>query len=390
MKATNWKNVLKAASVFSVILLLGSCGGGRDADTATIADGSSAGGSTSQARPTVFTSEGRSYNSCSESPECSGNPFAPFTVFEASAPADGAVISGVVRIQVRGIDMANVELLPSGSYTPIHGKFIVTGDQTLAWLDFDTRKLPNGPLPVRVSAFDAPAGQPGREIVAMQARTWTINNTGTLPAGFAATLTSAPANGAVVSGITRLEVSGTGLANVELLPAEGYLPVLGLFNISEDRRSAWLDFDTSSLPDGARNVKINAYSVTPGQPGGMEIAAMPARQWTFSNGKNAADPFIASVTMAPPHGATVSGIVTLEVRGNNLENVELLPANGYTPILASFSLSANKQFAEVNIDTRTLPNAPLNVRISAYDVGPGVPGTREIIAMPARQWKVQN
>jgi hypothetical protein len=318
MQSTNWKNALKAASAFSVVLLLGSCGGGGDADTATIADGSSGGGSISQARPTVFTSEGRSYNSCAENPVCSGNPYAPFTVYETSAPTDGAVISGVVRIQVRGIDMANVELLPSGSYTPIYGKFNVTGDKTLAWLDLDTRKLPNGPLPVRVSAFDVPAGQPGREIIAMQARTWTINNTSTPPIGFAATLNSAPANGAVISGITRLEVSGRGLANVELLPAEGYLPILGVFNISADGSSAWLDFDTRSLPDGVRNVKINAYNVTSGQPGGREIAVMPARQWTFSNGKDATDPFIASVTMEPPHGSTVSGRITLYVRGNNL------------------------------------------------------------------------
>jgi len=359
-------------------MLLAACGGGS---TEFAAGGT-------QLRPTVWTSEGRVLNSCSLSPECSGNPHAPFFASVSMAPANGSALSGIVRIEVRGNEMANVELLPANGYLPRLGVFNISGDKTLAWLDLDTTKLSNGPLDVRVSAFNVPAGQPNAtEIIAMSARTWNINNASQASSDFAASLTSAPADGATVSGIHRLEVRGTGIANAELLPATGYAPKLGTFNVSPDRTTAWLNFDSRSLPDGVRDVRISVYNVTEGQPGASEIVAMPARRWNLSNGLGA---FSALVTMAPIHSEVVSGRTRLEVRGSGMKNVELLPASGYTPNLGVFNVDSNGTFAWLEFDSTTLPNGLRDVRISAFDVAAGQPNAREIIAMPARTWDIRH
>lgn len=373
---------LNPIPAFALLVLLAACGGGSGTNV-----------SITRLLPTIWTSEGRAINSCSLSPSCSGNPYAPFFASLSMAPANGATLSGVVRLEVRGNEMANIELLPAGGDTPRLGVFNITGDRTLAWLDFDTTVLPNGPLSVRISAFNVPAGQPGAtEIVAMPARTWTINNTAAQPPGFSATVTAAPADNAVVSGITRLEIHGAGIANAELLPASGYAPRFGVFNVSTDRTMAWLDFDSRSLPDGITDVRISAFNLEQGQPGVAEIVAMPVRRWDLRNGTAASGttPFIASVSIAPVHGAIVSGLMRLEVRGSGMRNVELLPTSGYTPRLGVFNVSFDQTFAWLDVDTTTLPNGILEARISAFNMPEGQPGATEIIAMPPRQWNVRH
>jgi hypothetical protein len=82
----------------------------------------------------------------------------------------------MVAIEVQGSGIENVELLPATGYTPRLGVFTVSPDKTLARLNFDTTMVPNGLLRIRVSAFNAPAGQPGSEIIAMSVRTVTLQN----------------------------------------------------------------------------------------------------------------------------------------------------------------------------------------------------------------------
>ncbi|KIF79787.1 hypothetical protein [Noviherbaspirillum autotrophicum] len=372
-------STLKVFPAASLLMLLGACGGTGNPD---------AGPSGALLLPTTFTSEGRLLNTCSLDPRCSGVPTAPFFASTSMAPAEGAVLAGLVRLEVSGNDMANVELLPATGYTPQLGVFNLSGDKTRAWMDLDTTVLPNGPLNVRISAFNVPAGQAGAtEIVAMPARTWNISNTAAPPASFVATLTAAPADGAIVSGTTRLEIRGSAIANAELLPASGYAPRLGVFNVSADKTLAWLDFDTRSLPDGVRDVRVSAFNVTDGQPNAREIVAMSARRWDFRNGSAS---FTASVTMAPVHGDIVSGATRLEVRGSDIMNVELLPANGYAPRLGVFTVSGDRKFAWLDFDTSALPNGVLEARISAFNVAAGQPNAKEIVAMPARQWNLRH
>lgn len=376
---------LQYLTTIGLATMLAACGGSDGPDLGLGGDG---GGSTF--KPTVYTSEGRALNSCSFDPRCSGNPLAPFFSYLNQAPGDGATLSGVVRLEVYGNDMYNVELLPASGSLPRYGIFNITGDRTRAWLDLDTTRLPNGPLALRISAFNAPAGQAAAELVPMPARTWNINNSGTPASTFAASLTQAPANGATVSGTVRLEVRGSGIANAELLTASGPSPRLGVFNVSADRTMAWLEFDSRSVADGALGARVAVYNVQPGQPGATEIIGMPARTWNVANGSAPAPAtFTATVTMAPGHGEVLSGPTRLEVRGTNLANVELLPASGYLPRYGVFSISADRRFAWLDFDTRALPNGPLNVRISAFNSAPGQPGS-EILAMPAREWQLRH
>ncbi len=377
--------LFKVLPAASFVLFLGSCGGGggRDEDA-----GIQESAAPPRFLPTVYTDEGRALNSCTLSPECSGIPTAPFFANISAAPANGAALDGMVRLEVQGNEMRNVELLPANGYTPRLGVFNITGDSTFAWLDLDTRMLPNGVANVRISAFNKSAGQAGAtEIVTMPARAWSISNPPSATGDFTAVVSSAPAGNAIVRGVTRLEVRGNRLANVELLPATGYAPRLGTFNVSADRTRAWLDFDSRSLPDGIRNVRISAFNVLPGQPKATEIVAMPARQWNFRNGATSA--FTASVTIAPLHGEIINGTVTIEIRGRGIQNAELLPATGYTPRLGTFNISADGKFAWLKLDTQALANGALNARVSAFNVAPEQPNSKEIIAMPARQWIVR-
>jgi hypothetical protein len=95
-------------------------------------------------------------------------------------------------------------------------------------------------------------------------------------------LLEAPADGGAPKGTVRLQVRGSGLENVELLPTGSYLPRLGVFTISADKTLAWLDFDTTSLPNGELLARIVAFSAPAGQ-GGMAVEVMPTRRWYLFN-----------------------------------------------------------------------------------------------------------
>lgn len=101
-------------------------------------------------------------------------------------------------------------------------------------------------------------------------------------ASFTAALVNAPANDAAVRGSFRLEVRGTGIENVELLPPSSYTPVIARFNVSADKTFAWLDIDTTTMPNGIMASRIVAFSTPPGQ-GGSEATVMPARTWNLYN-----------------------------------------------------------------------------------------------------------
>jgi probable HAF family extracellular repeat protein len=205
-----------------------------------------------------------------------------FSAQLSAAPADGATISGTVVIEVTGSNIQNVELLPSQGYVPILATFTVSADRTRATLVLDTTTLSDGAMAVRISAFDAPAGMPANEIVAMPARTWVIKNKA-VPATFSAQVTVAPADGATISGKVHLEVTGTGIENVELLPSMGYVPIFATFSVSADKTKATLDFDTTRLSNGTLAVRISAFDVPARTPGASEIVAMATRSWNIRN-----------------------------------------------------------------------------------------------------------
>ena len=210
---------------------------------------------------------------------------------------------------------------------------------------------------------------------------------GATPDVFAAAVTVAPPDGAVIRGSERIELRGNGIRNAELLPATGDLPIYARFNIASDFRSAWLDLDPRTLPNGQMSFRAVAWNASPGG-NGQSIVAMPVRTWTIQNG--APQPFNAVLTQAPPHDSNLTGVYSLEVRGTGLGNVELLPESGYSPLLGRFAVSPDKTTARLEFDTRIVPNYLLRARIVAFDVAPGNIGAREMVVMPARSWWLRN
>lgn len=309
-----------------------------------------------------------------------------FTAQVSAAPASGTTVSGKVRLEVTGTNLQNVELLPAEGYLPRLGVFNISDNHTFAWLDFDSRLLPGGSAAVRISAFDAPAGQPADEIVAMPARTWTASNPPPPTGGMVGRPDAAPGDNSIVQGTTRISIVGNRMENVELLPAEGYLPRLGVFNIAADGSTAWLDFDSRSVPDGLQSVRVSIFSRPPGQPGASEYVAMQPRRWHFQNG--ASPDFTVTSTVAPLHGETISGVVHFEVRGSGIRNAELLPASGYLPRIATFNVSRDGSFAWLDLHTDALPAGALNARVSVFNVDAGQPDAKEIVAIPAREWTI--
>jgi hypothetical protein len=112
-------------------------------------------------------------------PDFDAEPVPPdVLIAEATvAPLNGAIITGIVRLEVVGWNMRNVQLLPPTGYSPVYANFIVSEDGRAALVDFDTRTVPNGALDVRISAFNRFISDPnGREFVALRPHTWYVLN----------------------------------------------------------------------------------------------------------------------------------------------------------------------------------------------------------------------
>lgn len=100
-----------------------------------------------------------------------------------TAPADGVDVAGTLQLVINGSGLGNAELLPANNAQPLLGRFSVAPDGGSATLSFDTNQVPNGPLTVRIAAYDGTPGSSGTtETAAMAARTWRFANS-PAPAG---------------------------------------------------------------------------------------------------------------------------------------------------------------------------------------------------------------
>jgi hypothetical protein len=120
---------------------------------------------------------------------------------------------------------------------------------------------------------------------------------GSLPPAspFVAAATVAPADGATLTGTVVLEVRGSSIENVELLPPSGYSPRLAAFTVSADKTSAHSDFDSRTLPNGTLLARISAFDRPSGDPGARESVAMPTRTWYV---RNDPEPTVAQIPPA--------------------------------------------------------------------------------------------
>jgi lysophospholipase L1-like esterase len=96
-------------------------------------------------------------------------------------------------------------------------------------------------------------------------------------------VTSAPANGATISGVVTITIAGENIQNAELLPEFGYSPIYGTFKLAADRSSASLSFNTASLSDRTTRFRVSAFNTPPNTSGATEVVVF-TREWTLSNG----------------------------------------------------------------------------------------------------------
>lgn len=150
-----------------LLFMLGGCGGGGG-DTVLIP---------LQSPDNTSGATGAISGSGTKTTSASTPGSAPVIVTAVTAPQDGAILNGNVHLKIEGTNIQNAELLPATGYTPRLGVFVVAPDRQSASLVFNTTTIPNGTLPVRISAFNLPPGAAGAsEIVAMLPRTWRFDN----------------------------------------------------------------------------------------------------------------------------------------------------------------------------------------------------------------------
>lgn len=208
--------------------------------------------------------------------------------------------------------------------------------------------------------------------------------TATPPASsFAASVTQAPPDRATVSGTVRILVSGSGIQNVELLPETGYEPLIVRGVVTGDNIGAYVDLDTTVIPDGQVTFRVAAFNTPPGQ-NGSEITAMQARTWTVQNG--AAPAFSAQLVSAPNESAENHEPRYFEVSGTNLGNVELVSANDESIVYGRFTISDDKTRATLAWTYRTPSDDKVyttyQLRILAWDVPAGESGNKIEVMAP--------
>lgn len=195
-----------------------------------------------------------------------------------------------------------------------------------------------------------------------------------------------------MSGTRRLEVRGSKLANVELLPVMGYTA------ISPDKTEAKIYATMSALPKGVNEFRVSAYNTPPRQPGAQEIIVMPPRTFDVrAPSSDSGDVFSAQLMTAPPvdqflgetaGGTSRSETVRFEVSGTSLGNVELVSAKDASVIYGRFVISQHKTRATLDwnyiIDGRTYDMYQL--RVLVWDVPPGGSG-KQIEVMAPRTYR---
>jgi len=73
-----------------------------------------------------------------------------------------------------------------------------------------------------------------------------------------------------------------------------------------------------------------------------------------------------------------------------IKNLELLPANGYSPKFGNKNVYVKGNAGEIELDLSTLPEGLQEFRISAFNKEAGAADAQEIVVMPVRQWNIRH
>jgi hypothetical protein len=161
--------------------VLAACGGGGGSDGSAAAGGGTVVGTGVGTGLGTGAGTGTATGAGAGTGTSAGTSLA--RVDSVSAPQDGAAVNGTVQLAISGANLGNAELLPATTAQPLLGRFSVAPDGNSATLALDTSTVPNGPLTLRIAAYNAaPGDSTAQETPAMSARTWTFANSPS-PAG---------------------------------------------------------------------------------------------------------------------------------------------------------------------------------------------------------------
>jgi hypothetical protein len=199
----------QSSLVLALVSVLAACGGGGGdgsepasvAQTGASAPAASSGAAstpasraqtnettqitTSPGTPPVQTNETTQTSSPSSSPVQTNqttqttSSATPFSAEMTGGPADGDTLRGIARFEVRGTGIRHAELVLVDRPDLTPPPFSVSANHDVAFIDFDTRTLGDGPVTIAVVAFDGLVGESNaRVILAMPPRTLKLNNLG--------------------------------------------------------------------------------------------------------------------------------------------------------------------------------------------------------------------
>ncbi|WP_353300535.1 Ig-like domain-containing protein [Thermus thermophilus] len=252
------------------------------------------------------------------------------------APADGAVVSGTVTLEVEATDnvgVAKVEFFAGSTKL---------GEATSAPFTFNwnTTAYPDGPVTLKARAVDA-AGNAAEATL-----TVTVANQDKTPP---TVVWKAPADGAVVSGTVTLEVEATdnvGVAKVEFFA--------GSTKLGEATSAPFtFNWNTTAYPDGPVTLKARAVDAA-GNAAEATLTVTVANQ-------DKTPPTV--VWKAPADGAVVSGTVTLEVEATDNVGVAKVEFFAGSTKLGE-ATSAPFTF---NWNTTAYPDGPVTLKARAVD-----------------------
>lgn len=99
--------------------------------------------------------------------------------------------------------------------------------------------------------------------------------------------------------------------------------------------------------------------------------------------------FAANLSLAPPSSASLTGIVSFEVTGTGIQNVELYRTATADGTYARFTVNTAGTVASLNWNTASVTNGAVAVTIAAYDVPPGSAGNA-LTLLTARPYYIAN
>jgi len=261
-----------------------------------------------------------------------------------ATPANGAMLSGVVQVQVSASDNAGVASVSVrvDNGTPFTD---TSAPYTFSW---DTTAVPDGPHTLTATATDT-SGNTATAQLGVTVTNAPPPDTTPPTVSFAA-----PANGATVAGVVQIQLSASdsvAVASVSVRVDNG----TPFTDTSAPYTFSW---DTTAVSDGPHTLTATATDTS----GNTATAQLTVAVSNVSTQVIDAEPPTVQI-VSPPNGSRTSGSVT--VRVNASDNVGVVRVELYTDrVVVGTSTSASPSF---RLNTRRWTRGTHVLQAAAYD-----------------------